>query len=824
MTSVARRAALLLAKTVNGVDFVEVVPPGGTNLVVHFVLPLPDAPSGDDPVPDAPDDALGASNFAVAGGERITAIAVTAALRIAPDQMQVTVDQVGDFSPYTLSLVDASTPTGIPPGFDPASSCASFLFHIDCANSFDCAPTSSCQPPFVAPPPINYLAKDYPSFVQLMLDRMSLLAPGWQERNAADLGVALVELFAYVGDQLSYREDVIATEAYLGTARLRSSARRHARLVDYYIGEGQNARVWLRILLGPSWADGNTVPAGTRFATWYPGSAGSQLVRESLAYTQAIDAGAVFFETTGTSDPLVALHDEMPLYAWSETSACLAPGATRATLSGAYPALQAGMVLVLAETLDPQNGAAADADPTHRQAVRLCNVLVTEDPLNGQAVTEIDWCTDDALSFPLCIAATIEEGSTPVVISPAVAWGNIVLADNGRRVGDGSDPLTGAPEQLAAVPLSGRYRPSLADVPVTFSAPLPSDPATAAAADFAVTTGTPVPVVTLTSSSGESSQTTEWSPAPGGDLFAEDVLASSPVFVVEVENDGTAFLLFGDGVSGLLPDPSDTFVASYRVGNGTAGNVGRDAVVLVDGTGLPGGVPGGVAGVTNPLPAFGGVDPETVDHVRQSAPVAFRTQLRAVTAADYQSLVQSYQGVQRAAATLRWTGSWHTVFITVQRSADASLQPSFIADLESYLDSYRMAGVDLAVEDGVQVPLLLEMSVCVQPTYVATDVEQALLSIFTSGVQHDGAPGLFNPSQFELGQSVYLSPLVAAAQAVDGVASVQVQFFGRETDTGGGSGLASGVLVPRPLEFFVLDNDPNYPERGQFELTVAGGL
>ena len=69
--------------------------------------------------------------------------------------------------------------------------------------------------------------------------------PDWRERNQADLGVTLVELLAYVGDQLSYFQDSVATEAYLGTARRRTSVRRHARLVDYFMHDGANARAWL---------------------------------------------------------------------------------------------------------------------------------------------------------------------------------------------------------------------------------------------------------------------------------------------------------------------------------------------------------------------------------------------------------------------------------------------------------------------------------------------------------------------------------------------------------------------------------------------------
>src|SRR5512134_476551 len=94
-------------------------------------------------------------------------------------------------------------------------------------------------------PEINYLAKDYASFRRLMLERLALLLPDGIQDQPADLQVALVELLAYTADHLSYYQDAVATEAYLGTARSRVSLRRHARLLNYPIHEGCNARVWI---------------------------------------------------------------------------------------------------------------------------------------------------------------------------------------------------------------------------------------------------------------------------------------------------------------------------------------------------------------------------------------------------------------------------------------------------------------------------------------------------------------------------------------------------------------------------------------------------
>ena len=98
-----------------------------------------------------------------------------------------------------------------------------------------------CPPVERGEPLLDYLAKDYASFRRLLLDLLPTLNPDWVERSPADLGIALVELLAYTGDQLSYSQDAVASEAYLETLRHRISARRHARLIDYRMHDGRNA-------------------------------------------------------------------------------------------------------------------------------------------------------------------------------------------------------------------------------------------------------------------------------------------------------------------------------------------------------------------------------------------------------------------------------------------------------------------------------------------------------------------------------------------------------------------------------------------------------
>src|SRR5262252_2171195 len=235
-----RRREDVRSASLLGLDYVEVVDESQTTLNVFF---LGKAPQNIDK-----------ANLVLSGGRRIRDLRITS-VRVMrqpdptrDDYLEVRVDKPGDFSSYTLSVVktDQGRPTGEPmEGFDARYSQVSFRFKASCPSDLDCKAPCACPPPTRVQPDIDYLAKDYSSFRQLILDRLALIMPQWMETHAPDLGIMLVELLAYAGDYLSYYQDVVATEAYLGTARERISVRRHARLVDYFMHEGCNARTWL---------------------------------------------------------------------------------------------------------------------------------------------------------------------------------------------------------------------------------------------------------------------------------------------------------------------------------------------------------------------------------------------------------------------------------------------------------------------------------------------------------------------------------------------------------------------------------------------------
>ncbi|WP_375411391.1 putative baseplate assembly protein [uncultured Bradyrhizobium sp.] len=289
-------------------------------------------------------------------------------------------------------------------------------------------------------------------------------------------------------------------------------------------------------------------------------------------------------------------------------------------------------------------------------------------------------------------------------------------------------------------------------------------------------------------------------------------------FVIEVDDDGRASLRFGDGVHGLRPNAGTRFTAAYRIGNGSVGNVGGESIVHVVAAAAD---LANIEGVRNPLPATGGLDPETADEVRRNAPEAFRRQERAVTPDDYADVTERFSGVQRAAATTRWTGSWYTQFITVDPAAGTDAR-ALKADLLPFVERYRMAGQDLEFNDPHYVSLELKLNVCVAPDYFRADVKAGLLDALSSQTLPDDRRGLFHPDNFSFGQTVYLSEIYAAAHAVPGVASAQVVTLQRQ-GTDDPTYLANSELALGRLEIARLQNSLNYPEHGVLRLDINGG-
>ncbi|MGD9361141.1 MAG: putative baseplate assembly protein [Desulfobacterales bacterium] len=859
-----RMADIKAHPVLNGIDFVEYehrplsIRPHV--LVVTFLKDLPDPPHSD------PDGAYGLTTHPeqihIDGGTRIVDIRVRGA-QPAANRLEIEVDQAGDFSEYQLSLgwrleTDGTWIQAIS-ALDPLFSRTVFSFKADCPSEFDCRQEQFCPPHEGDVPQLDYLAKDYASFRQLLLDLIAQRNPDWLERNPADLGIALVELLSYIGDHLSYFQDAISNEAFLETVRQRISAKRHARLIDYDMHDGRNAWTYVHVNVSST----GQIPMGTKILsrvgepmmreTALPGT----VIREINLSSDAFDSDPALkksrvFETAFPLD-VYPQNNTIHLHTFGNLQCCLPGGATSVHVYATDPGnrdrvirphLAAGDFLVFEEVLGPESRSQADADTEHRQAVRLIDVKEDQDPLYSEMLSggelqvrsaadtampllKVTWSGEDALGFPLCISTETREGE--LLRDVSVARGNIVLADHGRTVVETHKP----PEP---VPADVPFRLRLSQGPVT----LQCQPDTM--------------VYELDPSEGASPVTertnlvckpAEAQPAvvlmvhfPTGDQLWTQVphLLDSPPFathfVVDIDNDGDGELRFGDGQYGREVAGATEFLATYRIGSGRSGNVGADALAhVVQPPVAP--IWPAITAIRNLLAATDGENMETIEEVRQKAPAAFRAeQFRAVTEDDYKAAALEMDNVAGAVAAFRWTGSWYTVVMAVdplnpedlitESGSRTRLEPAFRDRVKAHINRYRVAGYDLEIRSGEYVPIEIDMLVCVKPDHFKGDVLEAVSWVLSNRINPDGTKGFFHPDYFTFAQPVYLSRLYAAVEAVDGVESATVTSF-RVYDQEDNGELKAGIIPIGPWQIARLDNDPNFQENGVLRLSAGAG-
>ncbi len=854
------RRAMVRASDFNGLDYVE-VSDDQRELTVYFLGP-------------APED-LRPENFAICGGVREKDLAVVD-LSLCPEVdpeldncVVLTVDRPGDFSNYCLCLVNL--PEDAP--YDPRYRCLTFSFKANCPSEMDCKDDSICPETVPPQPELDYLAKDYASFRALILDRLAVTMPEWTERHIPDVGITLVELLAYTGDYLSYYQDAVATEAYLGTARRRVSVKRHARLVDYHLHEGCNARTWIAI--GTS--QDREIRAGSLFfTTGFEDAPDTSTAVPDWSSFDGIDETRyeVFAPLVPNPDamlPLRAAHNEIHVYTWGDASCCLPTGATSVTLKdGSPPApetgdpganyqensdcygddvepdkpsqgrraldLHPGNVLIFEERLGPETGNPADADPSRRHAVRLVSVNPSVDPLNGQPVLEACWAEEDALPAPFCISTLGPPPTCAMLENVSILRGNVVLADHGRwrpTENLGCAPMADDPTVCLAegrtaevTYRAGCFTHTPIPGPLTFSAPvdhgapasdvLRQDPRQAVPALTVVTEHDPDCVPGKIDVGGHDQRPQNWT-------VVQDLLnsgARDAHVVADIDSCHRAVLRFGDDRLGRALDPFSRVHATRRTGNGPLGNVGSDKLTvpvhetLIDGL---------ILTPRNPLPATGGTAPEPIKDAKIFAPHGFGQELaRAITPADYAEIAARHPKVQRAAAEQRWNGSWYEIRVAIDPLGQAVADDALLSELFTELNRYRRIGHDLVVRPAVQVPLKICISVCAAPTHLREAVKRDLQEIFGAGCLPDGTLGFFHPDRLSFGEDIALSPLLTAAQAVDGVESVTMACLERLFEGPNGE-LAAGVLPIGPLEIARADSDPGAPENGRVVFDIRGG-
>jgi len=510
-------------------------------------------------------------------------------------------------------------------------------------------------------PVVDYMARDYESLLRAMYDLVPSKLPEWKDfNNEADFGNVLLELFAHVGDILSYYQDRVANESFLGTARGRRSVIEHLRLIGYSLSTAVPAAASMNITVPGTVNTVVTINRGDAFATKSQKNKPSVRFEYTREAPLAIDFGAI------------------------------APDAVTGKKTFAGLPVEEGR-LIASELIGTSDG-------SQNQRFVLAHAGLILHPIG-----------------------TVQQGARDI----------IVIA------------------QLGGVPDAWSLQETLA--------------------------------------------------------FSR---AGQKDYVIEIDEDDQATVVFGDGSFGAIPPAGAEIRATYRVGGGPAGNVPANAIQTIVGAAqlaLLG------AQVTNPAPATGGADRESIDHAVQHAPAVFRSLKRAVTGADYEALALSFKGVGKVRA--RATG-WNTVTLSVAPEGGGKVSDVLEANLRAYFEDKRMLSQIIEIEDVDYVPIFVTAEIGVQSYFVRADVQSQVQA---------AAAALLAFDNVDFGQSIYLSKFYEVIEAIDGVLYVNVTEF-RRGDTPAPAVDPSGKIELLANEVPTSPGDAAYAGGIKVVVTNQGGL
>ncbi|MCC7564807.1 MAG: putative baseplate assembly protein [Methanomicrobiaceae archaeon] len=288
---------------------------------------------------------------------------------------------------------------------------------------------------------------------------------------------------------------------------------------------------------------------------------------------------------------------------------------------------------------------------------------------------------------------------------------------------------------------------------------------------------------------------------------AESLIDAGPgdrCYTVRTEEDGTTTVTFGDGERGArLPSGRENVTATYRSGSGRAGNLEAERLTLLTRR------PPGVRSVTNPLPASGGADAETLGEIRQNSPLAVLTLDRIVSIRDFASYARAFPGIAKAMAVDGWMGQSRAVLLTVAGPGGESVPPGgpTCEGLKAALCTRGDPRLPVRVLSFRPVFFQIRANVKTDPAYVRSkvlaDAERAVREAFSFEAR-------------EFGQPVTISEVTGVIQSVPGVSAVEIGLLFRSDGQRGRNAVivarqpSSGedIAAASPAELLQIDQRP----------------
>ena len=675
----------------------------------------------------------------------------------------------------------------------------------------------------------------YDPLVALMTERIPIVAPDWTDWNDSDPGIAMIQLFAHMAEQVGYRLNRVPEKTYVEFLKLAGIRLRPAVAASTQMAFS---------LTRPAQTEALLIPAYARIDA--KGGDGTPPSFETDLPLDVLPAQIAALVTTR--------HELLDINGADETGPTDAGDDAEAYIAGRFNLAWDGKTPKLKDMpTEPVPLFTAEDTETHTSL--YIGLAFNQSPaagfkgaraslhlqLDSEELPEED---DQVLAggAPLSVVNAFPEGALVVAYHywrPAASGGSwepiaviadetdgwtragIIRFDVPSRIGPIPDdawvdvepdlphPLVGAlktpiADTPSAVPISGWLRvrfsiaPRVAIRSLSFNTVPASHLSTVQGERLGNGTGLPGQTVKLGNGNIADGTLSLLSSDPGVDdslipwqevADFDTALPGDRVYALDREE---GLLIFGDGIRGFPPQSSELLIAEiYRHGGGLSGDVGTGRISQ------PSGLPSPIGAAFNIVPARGGRDAETTEEAKARAPGTLRMRGRAVTAADYRDATLASPGVRVARAEVvplrrpypqgHQVGRVDAPGLDVTQTAPGAISvivvpdepgdyplptTTMLAAVAGHLDTLRLVTTEVHVTTPQYVRLHnFAITVRGEPGYTRTELREAIGDHLRRSVHV--LTGGAGGAGIAFGTSLHHADLVAEVMRVPGVARVE---------------------------------------------------
>ena len=293
------------------------------------------------------------------------------------------------------------------------------------------------------------------------------------------------------------------------------------------------------------------------------------------------------------------------------------------------------------------------------------------------------------------------------------------------------------------------------------------------------------------------------------DAADASVNASCKVYTLDLES---GEIHFGNGARGTRPPKGAVVQASYDYGGGSQGMVAINTINKA--SALPSGVK-----ATNPVPTWGGSQAETVDEAERRIPRIFRHGDRMVSEQDYIDIAKRTPGVDLGRVEVlslfhpklpkQTSDGVVTLMVIPQFDTQYPNAPRpdrlFLEAVCAYLSPRRILTTELHIRGPEYQPIWISVGIDTVPGYDPGPVRERakaeierFISPLTGGFESQGWP---------LGKVVDALEITAAVTRVAGVAKVNRLRLGESTDAEVSEVIMEGLELPQLMKVVVMEGD-----------------